>query len=420
MLEKQNDYLQAEQYLARALRLDKDYPEALFELGSVKMDQKKYDEAIPLFRHCAEVSPSPGEAYYKLALAERSLRQFDAAQRDINIFQTLSKNPQPAPYPLQHFFDYLNRRSTLSPAQQDESDLRELEADVERNPDRPRSLYLLAEAQLKLGRKDQALQTLQRLENVSGGDFRTELNTGVLLGRYQLYSEAIQCFQAASRTNPSSDEAKYNLGEAYFQSEKYEEALQSLLKVSPDGQKDGSYLGLLGDVYTRLGRYGDAAQYLKDAVVRAPDNEHYYASLALVQLRAGGAEDAERTASNGLARMPDSGVLRWSAGVIAVVRGRQRDAEGFLKKAIELSPSRETFYGALGILYYEERRFAEAREVLRRCMEMFPQGRLDFAKINAALDAATASGELKATEDISPDGRKEFYELALAMHDQER
>ncbi len=417
---KQNDYAQAEQYLTRALRLDRDYPEALFELGSVKMDQKKFEEAIPLFRHCAEVSPRPGEAYYKLALAERSLRQFDAAQRDMDVFKTLSKNPQPAPYPLQHFFDYLDRRSTLSPSQQNESDLRELQADVQQNPDRPRSLYLLAEALLKLGRKDEAIQTLQHLEDVSGGDFRTELNTGVLLGRYRLYSDAIRYFQAAGKANPASDEAQYNLAEAYFQSGRYQEALQSLLQVSSDGQKDGSYLGLIGDVYTRLGRYADATQSLKEAVTRSPDNEQYYAALALVQLRTGGTEDAERTTRSGLARIPDSGVLHWSAGVIAVARGRERDGENFLKKATELSPSRETFFATLGILYYEEKRVADAREVLKRCMEMFPQGALDFQRINATLEAATASGQPKASEDISPEARKEFCQLALAMHDQER
>lgn len=48
---KQGDYPQAERYLQRAVRLDKDYPDALFELASLKMDEKKYDEAVPLLRH---------------------------------------------------------------------------------------------------------------------------------------------------------------------------------------------------------------------------------------------------------------------------------------------------------------------------------------------------------------------------------
>jgi hypothetical protein len=50
---------------------------------------------------------------------------------------------------------------------------------------------------------------------------------------------------------------------------------------------------------------------------------------------------------------------------------------------------------------------------------MFPQSRLDFQKINAVLDAASTSGA-KKSGDISPEARREFYQLALAMRDQEQ
>jgi tetratricopeptide (TPR) repeat protein len=417
---KEGDYPQAEQYLQRAVRLNKDYPEAVFELGSLKMDQKKYDEAVPLFRHFVEVTENPTQGYYKLAISERNLHQLEASERDMNVFKTLSKSPQPAPYPLQHFFDYLERRTTFTSEQQNEADLRELEAEVSQHPDRPRSLDLLAESLLKLGRANDAMQILQRLDAVSGGDFRTKLDSGVLLGRFHLYPDAIRYFEAALKTNPSSDDAKYNLAEAYFQIGNYEDALKSLLEVSPDGQKEGPYLGLLGDVYARLNRYEDAFRYLERAVAAAPDNDQYYVSLALVQLRAGDIENADRVVRRGLARIPNSGLLYWTAGIVAVVRGHGRDAENLLKKASELSPSREAVAASLGVFYYEVGRFADAREVLRRCGEMFPQGALDFQKINEVLDAASGSGAPRPSDNIPPDARKEFYELAVMMRDQEQ
>src|SRR5229473_4140912 len=75
---KEGNNLQADQYLQRAVRLGKDYPEALFELGSLRMDQKKYDEAVPLFRHFVEVTENPTQGYYKLAISERNLHQLEA------------------------------------------------------------------------------------------------------------------------------------------------------------------------------------------------------------------------------------------------------------------------------------------------------------------------------------------------------
>lgn len=417
---KERDYPAAENYLERAVRLDGNYPEALFELGSLKMDEKRYEEAIPLFKHFVEVTGDPTQGYYKLAISERNLHQAEAAERDMNVFKTLSKSPQPAPYPLQHFFDYLERRSTLSKEQQNEADLSELELEVRQHPDRPRSFYLLAEAFLKLGRTSDAMQSLQRLDAISGGDFRTELNTGVLLGRFHLYADAIRYFQTALKLNPASDDAKYNLAEAEFQSGNYEDALQPLLQVSQDGQKGSSYLGLLGDVYSRLGRYEDASLRLRQAVTASPDKDQYYASLAVILLRAGDVENADRVARSGLARIPDSGLLYWTAGIVAVVRGQELDAEKLLKKASELSPSGEAIAATLGIFYYEEGRLPEAREVLRKCEEMFPQGSLDFQKISAVLDAASGSASLRHPESISPEARKQFYELALSMRDQER
>lgn len=416
---KESDYPLAEQYLQRAVRLDKDYPEALFELGSLLMDQKKYAEAVPSLRHFVEVSPNPADGYYKLALCERNLHQTDAAQRDMNVFTTLSKSPLPAPYPLQHFFDYLERRSALTSEQQNDTDLRALEAEVQQHPDRPRSFYLLAESLLRVGRTAEALQALQHLDALSGEDFRTELNSGVLLGRFHLYPDSVRYLQTALKINPGSNEAKYNLAEALFRGGNYQEALQSLLQVSPDGQKESFYLGLLGDVYTRLGRYEDAARSLQQAITLAPDDDQYHASLAADQLRAGEIQDADRTVRSGLAQIPDSGLLYWMAGIVSVVRGRDREAEPLLKKASLLNPSREAVAATLGIFYYEEGRFSDAREVLRRCMEMYPQSTLNFQKINAVLDAASTSG-VKKTEDISPESRREFYELAFAMLDQEQ
>jgi tetratricopeptide (TPR) repeat protein len=90
-----------------------------------------------------------------------------------------------------------------------------------------------------------------------------------------------------------------------------------------------------------------------------------------------------------------------------------------LKKASQLSPTREAVAASLGIFYYEEGRFSDAQEVLKRCMEMFPQTTLDFQKINEVLDAASTSG-MKKSGDISPESRREFYELALALRDQEQ
>jgi tetratricopeptide (TPR) repeat protein len=338
----------------------------------------------------------------------------------MKVFVTLSKNPQPGPYPLQNFFEYLNRRGGLTPEQRKDADLHEVEAEVKQHPDNPRSLYLLAEAYLKLNRVNDALQVIDRLDALSGADFRTLLGEGVLLAQFRLYPAAIRHFQDAIAANPASDEARYNLANAQFQNHEETQALESLQQATPEAQRDDAYLALLGDIYAHMGRTADAIRVLRQAILNSPDNDQYYFSLALAQLRADSPARAYTTLQQGLARVPDSGMLYWGLGVVSILRSDANRGESYLKKAIDLAPSRESTFTALGIFYYEAGRIAEAREVLERYSEIFPHGSIDVDRIRQTLDAARVSINSPKTVGLSLEARREFYQLALTLAEQDR
>src|SRR5207253_5651527 len=134
-------------------------------------------DAATLLRRYVRVSHDPASGYYKLAMVERSLRQLEAAQRDLNVFQTLSKDSSTGPYPYQHLFDYLDNRSKLAPQERTQLDLAELTEQVKKHPGQPQDLYLLAEAYLKLGKREEAMQAIAQLDQLSSNDYRTQ--TGV-------------------------------------------------------------------------------------------------------------------------------------------------------------------------------------------------------------------------------------------------
>jgi len=413
---KQQEQAQAEQYLRQTLKINPAYGEALFELGGLLMDEKRYAEAIPLLRRSAQLSQKPAQAYYKLATAERNVHQMDAAQRDMKVFVTLSKNPDPGPYPLQNFFEQVGRRGELSAAQRKEADVGELEAEAKLHAASPRSLYQLAEAYLKVNRVDDAKQTILQLDQISGGDFRTLLGEGVLLARFRLYQEAIQHFEAAIAANPSSDEAYYNLAYARFQTSEYEKALESLKQVSPESQKDGAFLALAGDIYGRMGRTSDAIQNLRKAYLASPGNDQYCFSLALAELSSGNTEAAREMLQSGLTRVPDSGILYWGMGITLVLQNEPNQAETSLRKAVDLSPSREGILMTLGIFYYEAGQIENAKQVLQRYTEIFPEGSMNVDKMRATLDAAaTEKTSSNKVAGLPANARREFYELAANL-----
>jgi tetratricopeptide (TPR) repeat protein len=416
---KQGNYALAEKYLAGALESYPDYDDALYEMAGVKMSEKKYAEAMPLLRQAARLLPRPAEAYYKLATAERNLHQTEAAQRDMKIFDTLSKEPKSGPYPLQHLFEFVDRRAELPLQARAELDLEELQKEAQRRTDRPNTLYLLAEAYFKRGRNEEALQSVAQLDRVSGGDARTAIGVGVLLARFGHYAEAIQHFQTALAADPSSDDARYNLGNVFFQVGEFQKALESLQSVSPDVQKDDAYLVLLGDTYTHLGRTSDAIPVLQKATLNSPDNDHYYLSLALAQILAGDLDAASKVLHEGLAHVPDSGQLYWGVGILSAIEGKTEKAEQYLKKSVDLLPEWPGSYSALGVLYYQSGQIDKARQTLERFKQGGPRGGLDVQRIEQALSAAAAQNREKGrVQELTPQARQQFLDIALALADQ--
>jgi tetratricopeptide (TPR) repeat protein len=382
------------------------------------MRERKFAEAIPLLRKCAQLDPHPASVYFRLATAERSLHQAEASERDLKIFQTLSKDPTHEPAAFQHLYDYLGQRAELSPQQKNLNDLEQLDREVKAHPDEPQNLYLLAEAYLKVGRVEDAKQAIAQLDQLSQRDFRTLVGVGVLLARYHLYAGAIARFQQALQSNPNSDDAWYDLADACFHEHDYSAALTAAQHVSPQGQKDTSFLALLADVFAHLGRTEEAIKLLREDLAENPDQDQAYLSLALVYLRTGNAPNARETLQQGLARTPDAGDLLWGMGVLSVMEGQAEKAEHYLEESVDLLPEWPGSYSALGVLYFQTGQIQKSRETLERFRQAGPRGGLDVQRIEQALDAAAAEHrDTGKIQELPPQARQQFLQIALAFAD---
>jgi tetratricopeptide (TPR) repeat protein len=413
---RQGNPARAEAYFLQALRANPDFSDALLELANLRITAKQYAEAATLLRRYVKVSRDPASGYYKLAMVERSLKQNDAAQRDLSVFQTLSKDSSPGPYPYLHLFDYLDNRATLSTNERTQLDLTELLQQIKKHPDRPQDLYQLAEAYLKLGKVDDARESIAQLDQMSSEDFRMQAGIGVLLARYRLYDDAVTHFQSAAKANPDSDDVKFDLADAYFRKGQYQQALDAARSVSTDGQKDDAYLALLGDIYSHLGDAPKATQIFQDAIRRNPDNDQYYLSLSLAELRADNLPAAESALSKGLERVPSSGKILWGLGVISALHGNSEQASERLERAVDLLPEWPGSYSTLGVLYYQTGQYSKAREVLARFKGSHSAGGLDTNRIEQALANAPQTSA-STPQPLPIPARQQFLQIALSLAD---
>jgi tetratricopeptide (TPR) repeat protein len=413
--ERQGNVARAEEWFQQTLKANPDFSDALLELANLRTTEKKFEAAAELLRRYVRVNPDSAQGYYKLAMAERSLHQIVAAQRDLNVFQTLSQQEASGPYPFQHLFDYLENRAQLSSAERNQLDVTELQKQIKAHPGRPQDLYLLAEAYFKLGRKDEAQQAISQLDQISADDYRTQAGVGVLLARYRLFDAAIQHFQTALRTNPDSDDVKFDLADACFRKGSYPEALQWAQRVSSAEQQDDTYLALLADIYSHLGDSTKGSEIYRDAIARNPDNDQYYLSMALVQLRQNDVTSAESTLKKGLARIPGSGKISWGLGLIAVAQGNAVTATERLERAVELLPEWAGSYSTLGVFYYQTGQIEKAREVLNR-FKGSKAGGLDISRIEETLSRAPNSSRAQ-NGTIPMEARQQLLQLALVIAD---
>jgi tetratricopeptide (TPR) repeat protein len=414
--EHQGNHAKAEELFQQALRSNPDFSDALLELANLRIENKKLVEAAELLRRYVKVSRNAASGYYKLAMVERSLHQMEAAQRDLSVFQTLSKDASTGPYPYQHLFDYLDNRSTLSPQDRTQLDLTELTAQIQKHPDQPQDLYLLAETYLKLGKPEEARKTIAQLDQLSSGDYRTQTGVGVLLARFRLYDDAIQHFQAALHANPDSDDVKFDLTDAYFRRGLYSQALEASQQVSATGQQDDAFLALLGDIHSHLGDTARAEEIFHEAIKRNPDNDQYYLSLTLVELRGNNITGAEETLRKGLARIPSSGKILWGLGIVSALEGKTPQAAQNLERAVDLLPEWPGSYSTLGVFYYQTGEITKAREVLNRFKGSNAAGGLDVNRIEQALANAPATSS-SLREPMPMAARQQLLQLALSIAD---
>ncbi len=409
----QGDTAGAELIYKRVLQADPHYPAALLELATLRMDQKRFAEAIDLLHRYTGTSKD-ATGYYKLAMAEKSLHQSDAAQHDLAEFQRLSRDATPTTHPYDHLLDYLDDRSKLSSEARRQQDLASLLQQVHLHPDQPGLLYSLTEAYLKAGKLAEARTTVTQLDTQHADDARTLTGLGVLLAQYGLYDDAIAQFQASLTARPDSYDVLFDLANAELRKGSYPDALATAQRISSPAQHDEAYLSLLADIDAHLGDTAQAESLYRSALERNPDNDQDYLSLALLQMRLSSLPDARQTLTRGRQRIPASGKIVWGLGLLAVLDGDTTTASADLQRAVELLPEWPGSYAALGFFYYQTGHLDKAREVLDRFKNSGAHGGLDIARIQQTLAQAQPSS---TTTSLEPAQRAQIFQLALYLAD---
>ena len=412
----QGNIKQAESLYARVLRSHPDDENSLFELAGIRLEQKRYGDAVVLLRRYVGISREPAAGYYKLALAERQAGDFPAAKQDMQMFQQTSSETTPSSRPYDHIFEYAESRSKLSSAERVHEDIATLEQQQRIEPDQWEIQYRLLEAYLSARDLTDASATIASIDKNHANDSLILTAVGVVLADHGIYQQAAAHLEAALKINADNDSTRLELASIYTRTGQYTDALHMVQAIPSQRQQDKEALMLLAKIELHLGNTSQAEDLYRRVLQANPDNEHIYVALVLLYLQEGRSADAATLLAQGQARIPGSAILLWTQGLQEALHGETANAATTFERVVDLLPDWAGSYSTLGFFYYETGQLTKAQEILDRFKNSSTQGGLNVQRIQEVLRQSPPAA-LDTTSPLNAAQEKQLLGLAAYIAD---
>jgi len=192
-----------EHLLRRALEVDPDNPDALYELASLLRVLRRYDEALPLLERQRRLVPGDFQVLADLGRCLSGLQRFEEAETHLRRALDGLDNASTR-YDLGFVLDRLGRLPEA---------LVEYQRALERNPNHVDSLNNLGVLLARQGRLDEAARQLERLVAVNPDSADAHANLGIVLLAQGATDRAARAFRAALERDPDHQRARDGLRE---------------------------------------------------------------------------------------------------------------------------------------------------------------------------------------------------------------
>ena len=233
-----------------------------FLQGLVKINSKKYKEAIKNYDKAIKINPQFAEAYVNRGLAEAKLGQYKEAIQDYD--KAIEINPQFAE-------SYVNRVSVKAKLGQYKEAIKDCDKAIEINPELAEAYVNRGSIKAKLGQYKEAIQDYDKAIEINPELAETYGNRGNAKAKLGQYKEAIKDYDKAIEINPELAGAYVNRGNAKFKLEQYEEAIQDYDKaIEINPELAGAYVNR-GNAKDGLEQYGEAIQDYDKAIEINPE-----------------------------------------------------------------------------------------------------------------------------------------------------
>ena len=413
-------------------------------LGTIRLQQKRYDEGAELLRkalnldsHLVGARISLGQVYALQGKKEQAREMFRQALR----YDPTNYNARANLADLES--EAGNYKASLETAKPIVAQLRQS----------PEGLMLVAKDYAGLQRKDSVRELVSDWKNLPPVATDSSIEFASLLVKTGLIHEAIDILEQAKRANPSSYRLNLTMGDCYLSandlgkaSASYEAALslkedcvpclQGLARVADQEGNTEKALSYLikarhiepenPDVLFEFGKVclerdlvEDALTALKKAAALRPDQESYVYVLASAHVGNKQYAQARSLLAGLVYKHPDDAVLNYALGAVLYLELNLTAAEGYLRKSIQLRPDQLPAYYYLGLIEEKDGKNDAAIETFRDILRRYPNHAMTYEALGAVLAKQKMYPEAQVALEkaiaLDPGSVKAHYQLGVLL-----
>jgi tetratricopeptide (TPR) repeat protein len=260
-----------------------------------------------------------------------------------------------------------------------------------------RALYLLSEAQRRLGQLGPALQSIEQALAVAPSDALAHCQRGIILRSLRRFDQAVESHHNAIVLKPDYAEAYNNLGSCLRDLKRPREAAAFYTKAIEIRQSYAQAYSNLGVALTEAGKPADAVDACRKAIALKPRfaNSHFALGNALLAL--GRRVEAAKSYQRSFALRPDYvEAINAYANVLRLL-GRSEEARACHERALKLAPDSVEALNGLGVVLAEAQLHAEAIHHLEKAVRLRPSYFQAHSNLGAALRGAGRAAEAVAS-----------------------
>ena len=238
---------------------------------------------------------------------------------------------------------------------------------------------------------------------------------GVLLGRYDVHTDAARFFAAARRGGyKDAVAAGYNQVLMLIEGGSNDAAIAAASELFAQGVRQADLYNLVSRAYAKTNRIQEAYDALREATRIEPAVSEHYVDLAMLCLEHENYSLALEIVDIGLKHRPDAAILLLQRGVVLAMSGSTESAEEAFTRASRASPDLPTPYVALAMIWMQRGRAAQAAELLRQHTRTPAASTTSHAVIFYALGIALLRTGV-APEDSSASEALEAFRSAVRL-----